>query len=100
MVNGERVSQDEIFQLQLLVNEEELFKLSNKDAKKYLTKVIEQKHQQRPGHTSQMTTGDFRLMSESPEFDRAGESQMVGGRFRPGQTKDARELTMDFIRAD
>ena len=47
-----------------------------------------------------MTTGDFRLMSESPEFDRAGESQLVGGRFRPGQTKDARELTMDFIRAD
>ena len=47
-----------------------------------------------------MTTGDFRLMSESPEFDRAGESQLVGGRFRPGQTKDARELTMDYIRAD
>lgn len=40
------------------------------------------------------------MRSDSPEFDRAGESQLVGGRFRPGQTKDARELTMDFIRAE
>ena len=41
MINGERMSQDEIFKLQLMVNEEELFKLSNKEAKKYLVKVIE-----------------------------------------------------------
>ena len=77
------------------MNEEELFKLSNKDAKKYLTKVIE-KQQQRLNQTSQITTGSFRQKQESQDFDRAGESMMLGGRFKPSHTKGSKELTMEL----